>query len=59
VIKIDMALLSAVDTRSALTLNNLQTSEAVVRSTTSKNTTSIVIPGVPEEAVLIMFGPDK
>ena len=54
-----MALLSAVDTGSAQTLNNLQTNEVVVRSTTSKKTTSIVIPGVPQEAVLIMFGPDK
>lgn len=30
-----------------------------MRSTTSKKTTSIAIPGVPQEAVLIMFGPDK
>jgi hypothetical protein len=42
-----MALLSAVDTASALTLNNLQTNNAGVQSTTNKDTTSIVIPGVP------------
>jgi cysteine-rich repeat protein len=58
VVKIDMALLSAVDARDSLTFNNLQTNDVAVQSA-NNNKTSIVIPGVPQEAVLILFGPDN
>lgn len=48
VVRIDMALLSAVDTAITLSLSNLQTNDPIVQTTSKKNTTSIVIPGVPQ-----------
>ena len=59
VVRIDMALLSAVDATSSLTISNLQTNDPIVQSSTNKNKTSIVIPGVPQEAVLLLFGSDQ
>lgn len=48
VVKIDMALLSAVDSSSTLSLSNLQINDVIVQSTSNKKKTSIVIPGVPQ-----------
>ncbi len=48
VVRIDMALLSAVNSVPTLSLANLKTNDPMIATTVKKNTTSIVIPGVPQ-----------